>query len=703
MKASEAGLLKFLRRSPQFIIPIYQRTYAWTTAQCQQLWDDVIRTGTNDQLVSHFIGSIVYIEDGLSQVTDHSPLLVIDGQQRLTTVILILEALSRVIPPESEPVDGFTPTKLRNRYLKDGEEDGERAYKLLLTQTDKDSLTALLDQKDLPAKPSVRVMENFDFFAARVEALGDDLAPLCRGLSKLMVVDIALNRDHDNPQLIFESMNSTGKELSQADLIRNSILMGLQPKPQTALYNDHWRPMEVAFGQEGYQKYFDAFMRHYLTARTGEIPRIREVYEAFKAYARRPEVDKAGIEALVSDVHRSARYYCCFAIGGEANKRLAEAFADLRELKVDVAHPLLLILYEDYESGLLSIDNFHTTLRWIESYVFRRAVVGIPPNSLNKTFLAFIRELDRSRYLESFQAYLLLQPSYRRFPPDEEFRSELVGRNLYNFPRRSYWLRRMENHSRKERVAIEEYTIEHILPQNENLSIEWQNALGPDWENVRNDWLHTLGNLTLTRYNSEMSDRSFAEKRTMEGGFADSPLRLNQGLGQVEVWNEAAIRERAERLSHKAVEIWGTPSLSNDILRAYRDERMASRQAYSLDVHKYLVREGHSRDLYLVLRKEFLAFDPCVNEEILRHYIAYKAETNFVDVAPLATSLCLFVNMDPSELVDPQGLGEDLTGVGRPGNGRIRVRLEQTEQIPYVVGLARQAFEKQMSAGVGAE
>ena len=245
MKAKETRLLNFLEQSPQFVIPVYQRTYSWTERQCQQLWDDILRTGNDDQVAAHFLGSVVYIEESLYQVTSRPPLLVIDGQQRLTTAMLILEALARSLG-DKEPVDGFSAHKLRNYYLLNHLEENDRRFKLVLTQTDKASLIALMGQKPLPKEVSLRVVENFDFFEKRIAALGGEVAPLCWGLAKLMIVDIALSRDQDNPQLIFESMNSTGRELSQADLIRNFVLMGLEPSQQTRLYEDQWRPMELA-------------------------------------------------------------------------------------------------------------------------------------------------------------------------------------------------------------------------------------------------------------------------------------------------------------------------------------------------------------------------------------------------------------------------------------------------------------------------
>ena len=695
MKATEARFVEFLEKSPQFVIPIYQRTYSWTERECRQLWNDILRTGSNDAIAAHFVGSIVYIQKGLYQVARQSALLVIDGQQRLTTVMLILEALARRVG-DGEPLDGFSAKKIRSYYLLNPLEEGERGFKLLLTQTDKQSLLALMQQKPQPAEPSLRITENFTFFEEWVQAAGADLTPLCKGLAKLMIVDIALSRDQDNPQLIFESMNSTGRELSQADLIRNFILMGLDTVQQTRLYEEHWRPMEVAFGQEAYGTHFDSFMRHYLTLKTGgAIPNVRAVYEAFKGHARLPEVKAAGVDALVADIHVYAGYYCAMALDKEPDKDLGAAFQDLRALKVDVAFPFLLELYDDHTQGQLPKEAFVRAVRLVESYVFRRAVCAIPTNSLNKTFATFGRVLQKDRYIESIQAHLLTLPSYRRFPGDEEFKRDLASRDLYNFSRWSYWLRRLENHDRKERVPVDEYTIEHILPQNENLSATWRETLGPEWQRVQETWLHTLGNLTLTGYNSEYSDRPFGEKRDMQGGFKESPLRLNEGLGALDTWNETTIQIRAKRLAEQAVQVWAPPVLSAEVLEAYRPkvERPAG---YTLDDHLYLAENSPMRQLFETFRKEVLALNPCVSEEVLKLYVAYKAETNFVDVVPQKSRLRLSLNMHFHELHDPRSLTKDVTNLGRWGNGDIEVELSTLEDLPYVMGLVRQAFERQM-------
>ena len=697
MKATEAKLLSFLQKSSQFVIPIYQRTYSWTDKQCQQLWDDILRAGASDTIAVHFIGSIVYVEQGLSQVTHQAPLLVIDGQQRLTSVSLLIEALARALG-DTEPVDGFSAAKLRHYYLSNPLESGDRYFKVLLSQTDNASLKAIIKGTEQPKEPSLRVTQNFALFTELLAARSSDLVRVCRGLAKLVVVDIALSRDQDNPQLIFESMNSTGKELSQADLIRNFILMGLEPTLQTRLYEEYWRPMEQDFGQEAYGTQFDSFMRHYLTVRTGDIPRELEVYEAFKDYSRTTPVQEAGIEALVKDIRAFARYFCAMALGREQHPALSTAFHDLRELKVDVAYPFLLDLYHDYANGTLEAADFAAAVRLVEAYVFRRAICAIPTNSMNKTFATFGKALKKDRYLESIQAHFLTLPSYRRFPGDDEFRRDLQTRDLYHFPRRSFWLRRLENHGRKERVAVDQYTIEHILPQNPELPAAWRQALGADWQRVQQQWLHTLGNLTLTGYNAEYSDRAFVDKRDMIGGFKESPLKLNAGLGQLDSWNDSTIQVRAGRLADQALAVWAAPKLDAATLAAYQPVKTPVNGEYTINDHPHLLTPA-LRAVFEAFRKEVLALDACVTEEFMKLYVAYKAETNFVDVVPQAKRLRLSINMTFAEINDPKRLCKDVTNLGRWGNGDVEVGLTTLDDLPYVMGLVRQSYERQMGDG----
>ncbi|MBB6120545.1 GmrSD restriction endonuclease domain-containing protein [Nocardiopsis algeriensis] len=698
MKASETPLLKLLEQGNQFVIPIYQRAYSWSAAECDQLMADIERAGGDDELKSHFIGSIVHVEKGLSNLTTQEPNLVIDGQQRMTTVTLLITALARVLDgypeEEREPWKGFSPKKLRKRYLVNDDEDGEEYFKLLLSEKDKDTLKAVVGDTPLPSEPSERVHENFERFLKHLGKPGTDLAAVCRGLAKLVVVDIRLDRTHDNPQLIFESMNSTGLRLTQADLIRNFVLMGLKPKVQELLYTTYWRPMEKDFGQAAYEKQFDDFVRHYLTVVTGEIPRIGDVYGAFKAYWRRHSDNGGTIESLIKELRSYASRYCAVALGHEQDKELAAAFRDLREIKADVVYPLLLELYTDYQDEVLSRSELISIVGMVTSYIFRRAVCRIPTNSLNRTFSTFTKAIDKERYVPSVQAHFLSLKSYRAFPTDKQFIDELTSGNMYNFQRRSYLLRRLENFGRKEAVSIEDYTIEHIMPQNENLSQEWREALGKDWGQVHAHYLHTLGNLTLTGYNSEYGDLPFARKRDMRGGFRESPLRLNQGLGTLDTWNEEEIVRRAERLAAWAVKIWPRPVPPEGVAVPGRPKPESS---YTIKDHPNLSRPA-TRALFEKFRGDVLALDEAVSETFLKNYVAYKTETNFVDVIPQTERLKLVLNMPFEALHDKRGLAVDVTGKGKWGNGNVQIDLNEQSDLNYVMGLVRQAYEYQVGA-----
>lgn len=504
-------------------------------------------------------------------------------------------------------------------------------------------------------------------------------------------MDVRLQQGIDNPQMIFESMNSTGKALTQADLIRNFVLMGLPHEQQTRLYEDYWRPMEMLFGAESYNKEFDEFMRFFLVIQTRNY-RIRrgDVYDEFKTYSRTHDV-----EDLLVSLQEYAAYFCNIALGREADPQLKVAFQDIRELRADVCYPLLMEVYYDFKQERLTKDEFVQVALLVESYVFRRAICDVPTNSLRQTFATFARKLKKDRYLESVQASFRLLLSYRRFPDDEEFERQMQTRNLYAFNRRSYWLRRFENHGRKERVMVQDYTIEHIMPQNETVSAAWQQELGADWKRVHGQYLHTLGNLTLTGYNSEYSDHPFKQKRDMAGGFKQSPLKLNQGIGASECWNETAIQGRAERLAGQALSIWTAPVIDEATLEHYRSEGKPAASVYSIADHPNL-EVSPMAELFEAFRAEVVALDPCVREEFLKLYVAYKAETNFVDVVPQSKRLRLTLNMDYPDIDDPRGLSRDVTNLGRWGNGNVEIALEKLEDLPYVMGLVRQALEQQL-------
>ena len=355
----------------------------------------------------------------------------------------------------------------------------------------------------------------------------------------------------------------------------------------------------------------------------------------------------------------------------------------------------MLEVYNDYQNKKLTRDEFIEILKIIESYVFRRAICGIPTNSLNKTFATLSRGIDKTNYLESVKAIFLLKTSNTRFPRYEEFIQEFIIKDIYNFRNRNYLLRKLENYGRKEIVDIESYTIEHVMPQNEELSPEWQAELGPDWEEVQSKWLHTIGNLTLTGYNPELSDRPFKEKQNITGGFKDSPIRLNHSLAKLEHWNETEIQQRAHELAELAVKIWPIPQLLQEVLNRYSSLSVKEEaQTYTLE-HFSNFLQGEVGELFNNLRNRILNMHSSVKEEVKKLYIAYKTSTNFVDVVPQKRQLRLSLNMPFSEINDPKGICRDVSEVGRWGNGDIEVILSSPDQIKYVMSLIRQSFERQ--------
>lgn len=684
MKADETKLLKFMNGPKQFVIPIYQRTYSWTLKECKQLWDDIIKAGRDDKISSHFLGSIVYIEKGLFKIATIPKVLLIDGQQRLTTISLLLSALSKVI---KDPIDEMSSDKLKNYYLINREEE-EKRYKLILTKSDKETLFKIIDNKEL-SDDSQRIKENYEFFAEQISR--SDIKEVLRGLNKLIIIDVSLDRERDNPQLIFESLNSTGLELTQADLIRNYILMGLEKQEQDNLYNNYWSPMEKSFGYTKYSALFDRFMRDYLTIKTGKIPNIRDVYSAFKLYVKKFK----DIKELVADVYKYSKYFVNIALEKEHDNEIKKIFSDINTLKVDVSYPFLLQVYEDYNQQRVTKAEFIQILRYVENYVFRRAICGIPTNSLNKTFANLYKEIKPENYLESFKAALLLKDSYRRFPRNKEFKEELIIKDVYNFRSRNYLLRKLENHNRKELVNVESYTIEHIMPQNEDLSKEWKQELGENWEEVHDKCLHTIGNLTLTGYNSELSDKPFKEKRNMTGGFLESPIRLNKYLAKLEHWNEQEILNRSKILSNLAVQIWKCPELNEEVLNKYKTiEKEKSEKTYTIEDHPHLAEREAMLPLFEELRKRILNIDSSVKEDILKLYIAYKTATNFVDIVPQKSRLRLSLNMQFDEINDPKGICKDVTDKGKWGNGDVEVEISDFEELDYVMLLIKQAFDK---------
>ena len=378
-------------------------------------------------------------------------------------------------------------------------------------------------------------------------------------------------------------------------------------------------------------------------------------------------------------------------MGGE-DPALVDAFRDIRELKVDAALPFLLKIYDDYKSSVITMDELLHVLRLLESYVFRRAILNIPTNSHSRTFALLGVGLNKAHYVNQIAARFMELPSYRRFPNDEEFGQILQIRDLYNIRIRSYWLRRIENFNRRERVAMEEYTIEHIMPQTDKLDPQWLRDLGNDWKFVQATYLHTLGNLTLTRYNSQYGARPFVEKRDLpEVGFASSPLNLNQGLGTLDRWDLAAIQHRAARLTRRALEVWPLP-----VVDATKLDRVPGKaQEWSRESHPKLI-SGPSVAIYEALRARIMAHNAVITEEFRARYAVYLAESIFLSLIPLARSLRLVLNMPFSQVRDTRKLCRDVSEVGHWGIGDVEVEVEADTDLDYIMALIGQAFDAQL-------
>ncbi len=418
--AETTPLLNFIKdnQKNQLVIPIYQRVYSWEKKQCKELWDDIIKIGGDDKMDGHFIGSILYVLDGIAH--SDNALLIIDGQQRLTTITLLLTALRDHWSDKRKEIE--------DHYLINSDKDGDKKFRLILSDSDKDTLLYLIDKdRRKPSEPSSKIVENFKLFEEWISKNTNKLETIFKGLEKLMIVYIALKKEKYDPQLIFESMNSKGMELVQTDLIRNYVVMETEVEKQEGFYKKYWRAMEEEFEQD--KKLFDRFVRHYLTIKTREIPKIKKVYVAFKDYQQKEGI---GIEDLLKDLQKYCGYFCQIAFKKETDKDLNKALGFLVDLEMDVIYPLLLELYSDYSDGVLSKADFIPIIALIESYICRRAVCGLGTNSLNKVFPSFTKHIQKNEYFKSLKAHFGYLTNNQRFPNNDEFKNLFITIDFYS-------------------------------------------------------------------------------------------------------------------------------------------------------------------------------------------------------------------------------------------------------------------------------
>ena len=686
MDARKGNIYEILNGNKQFLIPVYQRFYSWDIDQCKRLWNDIVEMQRKGK-VGHFIGSIVNIAEQ-EMPTGVQKYMIIDGQQRMTTLTLLLLALRdyAIMNPSDTTINA---RRIDNMLLKNEYESGDERYKLLLTETDRDILISLVEKKPIAEDTRSRLIENYNFFAGKLADKEIQPAEVYESIGKLQIVNITLDRAVDDAQAIFESLNSTGKELSESDLIRNYVLMGLEPSEQTYVYEHPWRPMEQLFIYETQGTVMDAFFRHYLTMKLSRIPKQGRVYEEFKLYHLNCEFGT--IRELCQDLLEYAKYYTNIVFKRNIDTDLKKLYEDIIDLRMEVSYPFLLKIHHDCVEGLITSDELKKILKLCISYVLRRAICEIPTNSMNKTFATLKNYIRPDDYMNSVKAFFVMQDTYKEFPDNDKFEGAFESRDIYNMRARNYILSRLENFENKAPIIIENYTIEHIMPQNKNLSSEWQVDLGAEWQEVQKKYLHTIGNLTLTAYNSEMSDRPFLEKMDMPGGFKESALRLNKYVVLQNKWNEKHIQERANELAKKAESIWPYPTLTVAELAPYQVEEKTV-QKYSLETYDV---NAFTRRLFESLDKCIMSLSPAVKKEYKKLYVAYKLDTNFVDIVFQKQRLRISINMKFSEINDPNGICKDITGLGRWGNGDVELFMEHRDELDQIMEIVKQSFDAQ--------
>ena len=692
MKAIDRPFAKIINGTSQFLIPVFQRDYSWTETECEQLWRDILQISSDPTDRGHFLGSVVYISTG-DMSAAFTRWLLIDGQQRVTTLTLLLAALrDHIVQTEwSGTEDGPTAKRVEAYFLKNVEEEGHRRPKLVLRRYDQATLQAILDGNEPPQDLSERIRDNYEWFRDQLAEVNPEL--VYRGINRLVIVDVTLDRVTDDPQLIFESLNSTGMDLSQSDLIRNFILMRLPEAEQTRLYETYWSKIEGLF--RGSERTFDAFVRDYLALRSRATKQEKadEIYFAFRRAFGSIGTEPGRLDELLEDLLRFSRYHAAFSLGAAAAEPLREPLASLRHL-VDVPAILIMRLFECHDvHGTLESDAFVGAIELIESYVFRRAICGEQTRGYWQVFANLAYQIDPDCPLKSLAVGLARQRDRYRFPDDTEFHQALTNRDIYGKRVCFELLDRLENDGSKEPTDTSNYSIEHIMPQNEKLSAEWREMLGADWVSVQRQWLHCLGNLTLTGYNSKYSNRPFAEKKTISGGFEESSIRLNKYVREQAQWTPAQMEARGELLARRALSIWPRLEVDAALVQAAEIEDMRQR-AKRRDVGKVQMTE-EARALFEQLRAMVLEIDSDIIELAEPHSVSYHGPEFFLEVLPRKNRINLLLALDFNEAEDPHGIAKDTSQrkffVYAQYEGGVNIPIWSTDDIELALPIIRQA------------
>ena len=566
MKANETKVEVFLSSNKtQFIIPVYQRNYDWSTGQCKQLLDDIFEVGNNKNMNVHFIGSIVYVHDNIYTSSGTKELVIIDGQQRLTTLTLIYIALYKLAKElnDEKLKDEINETYLINKFASE-----EEKLKLRPTENnDKDLKFLLSESSNEDYNDFSRLIDNYNYFKRRITE--ENYQVVREGLSKLMFVEVSLERGKDDPQRIFESLNSTGLELTQADLIRNYILMGLDHKTQNIIFKEYWEIIEkLAKDESSNESLVSDFIRDFLTLENKKIPNKNKVYLEFKDKYPTGTIEE--LEVILSNLKTLVKHYNKLVNPkNESDKEIRKQLEYINKLEINVAFPFLMKIYDDFSNEIIDKTVFLKVLALVQSYSFRRFILGLPTNALNKIFMNLYDKVELTNYLYSIQKSLLQRTGAQRFPKDAEVVDAFKIKDVYNIKskNRTYLLERLENFENREPVLIDgniDITIEHIFPQNPDP--QWKNDLPIDEYNfIKENYLNTIGNLTLSGNNGKLGNKPFIEKRDLpEAGYKDSRLWLNRYLAILDKWDKSEIEKRFDLIADRFLKIWEKPNITID-------------------------------------------------------------------------------------------------------------------------------------------
>lgn len=560
MKASEKKIKDLFSEAKTFFaIPVYQRDYNWQEKHCKQLFEDILNVGKDIDITSHFIGSIVYIHEGVYGIGEKE-FYVIDGQQRMITITLLHIALyHRLKESKEEYADEIYELYLVNKFSK-----RDIKLKLLPPEENLNILNKILEEnwEELEDYQDRNIVKNYKFFKEIVSNYSnEEIEYLLAGLDKIIYVDIALEKDKDNPQRIFESLNSTGLDLSQGDLIRNYILMDLEKEKQNLVYKNLWLPIEnnckISLGNE-IKNYVSDFIRDYLTLKNGKIPSKPKVFEEFKEF-----YDKNNDEQLEDIKNFSEEYSHIIKPNTEKDKDIRKELENLKVLDQTVINTFLIGILRDYRENKIVKDEILEILKLLQSYIWRRFITEKPSNALNKIFQGMYLKISKDqKYYKSLEESLLNQD----FPTDDELKEALKTKNVYKDKEKlRYVFKELENYNHNELIDFEneKITIEHIFPQKPNKS--WKEKYSDYELEEMKTFKDTISNLTLTGSNANLGNKSFLEKRNDDiHGYKNSKLYLNKYLSKLNEWNLSAMEGRFEELFKNIVKIWKRPESSED-------------------------------------------------------------------------------------------------------------------------------------------